>query len=122
MQAADSTEDIAKLRRVATPEVVSYFAEELSDNASRGVVNTISDIKLSQGDLAEAWREGDTEYASVAMRYASLDYTAERDSGSSSKATGSRSSVPKSGPSGGRAVAIGCCRRCSRPSRLDINK
>jgi predicted lipid-binding transport protein (Tim44 family) len=81
VQAAYSAEDIARLRRLATPEVVSYFAEELSDNASRGVVNTISDIKLLQGDLAEAWREGDTEYASVAMRYASLDYTAERDSG-----------------------------------------
>ena len=81
VQAAYSAEDIAKLRRLATPEVVSYFAEELSDNASRGVVNTISDIKLLQGDLAEAWREGDTEYASVAMRYSSLDYTAERDSG-----------------------------------------
>jgi len=81
VQAAYSAEDIAKLRGLATPEVVSYFAEELSENASRGVVNTISDIKLLQGDLAEAWREGDTEYASVAMRYSSLDYTAERESG-----------------------------------------
>jgi predicted lipid-binding transport protein (Tim44 family) len=81
VQAAYSAEDIARLRRLATPEVVSYFAEELSDNASRGVVNTISDIKLLQGDLAEAWREGDTEYATVAMRYSSLDYTAERESG-----------------------------------------
>ena len=45
------------------------------------MVNTIIDIKLLQGDLAEAWREGDTEYASVAMRYSSLDYTAERESG-----------------------------------------
>lgn len=81
VQAAYSAEDIGKLRRLATPEVVSYFAEELSDNASRGVVNTVSDIKLLQGDLAEAWREGDTEYASVAMRYSSLDYTAERESG-----------------------------------------
>lgn len=81
VQAAYSAEDIASLRRLATPEVVSYFAEELSDNASRGLVNTISDVKLLQGDLAEAWREGDTEYASVAMRYSSLDYTAERDGG-----------------------------------------
>jgi predicted lipid-binding transport protein (Tim44 family) len=81
VQAAYSAEDIAKLRRLATPEVVSYFAEELSDNASRGVVNTISDVKLLQGDLAEAWSEGDAEYASVAMRYSSLDYTAEREGG-----------------------------------------
>jgi predicted lipid-binding transport protein (Tim44 family) len=81
VQAAYSAEDIAKLRRLATPEVVSYFAEELADNASKGVVNTVSDVKLLQGDLAEAWREGDTEYATVAMRYASVDYTTERASG-----------------------------------------
>jgi predicted lipid-binding transport protein (Tim44 family) len=81
VQAAYSAEDINKLRRLATPEVVSYFAEELSDNASRGLVNTVSDVKLLQGDLAEAWREGDTEYATVAMRYTSVDYTARRDSG-----------------------------------------
>ena len=81
VQAAYSAEDIARLRRLATPEVVSYFAEELTDNASRGVVNTVSDVKLEKGDLAEAWSEGDAEYATVAMRYSSVDYTAERDSG-----------------------------------------
>jgi predicted lipid-binding transport protein (Tim44 family) len=81
VQAAYSAEDIGKLRALATPEIVSYFAEELNDNASRGVVNTVSDVKLLQGDLAEAWREGDTEYATVAMRYSSVDYTSERASG-----------------------------------------
>lgn len=81
VQAAYSAEDVAKLRRLATPEVVSYFAEELSDNATRGVVNTVGDVKLLQGDLAEAWSEGDAEYATVAMRYSSVDYTAERDGG-----------------------------------------
>lgn len=81
VQAAYSAEDIGKLRQLATPEVVSYFAEELSDNASKGVVNTVSDVKLLQGDLAEAWREGNTEYATVAMRYTSVDYTTNRASG-----------------------------------------
>ena len=50
-------------------------------NASKGVVNRISDVKLLQGDLAEAWREGDTEYATVAMRYSLNDQMVERDSG-----------------------------------------
>ncbi len=81
VQAAYTAEDIGKLRELATPEVVSYFAEELTENASRGVVNTIRDVKLLQGDLAEAWREGDKEYATVAMRYSSVDYTAERKTG-----------------------------------------
>jgi predicted lipid-binding transport protein (Tim44 family) len=38
-------------------------------------------VKLEQGDLAEAWREGDTEYATVAMRYSLVDQIVERDSG-----------------------------------------
>ena len=53
--------------------MLSYYSEELAANASRGVVNRISDVKLLQGDLAEAWREGDTDYATVAMRYALND-------------------------------------------------
>jgi predicted lipid-binding transport protein (Tim44 family) len=64
-----------------TPEMLSEAAEELTRNTSRGVVNRVSDVKLLQGDLAEAWREGDSEYATVAMRYAVRDETQERDSG-----------------------------------------
>ena len=81
VQAAYSAEDLGKLRRLATPEVVSYFAEDLAANASQGVVNRVSDVKLLQGDLAEAWREGDTDYATVAMRYSLDDQTIDRESG-----------------------------------------
>jgi len=81
VQAAYSAEDLARLRRSATPEMVSYFSEELSANASNGVVNKISDVKLLQGDLAEAWREGDTDYATVAIRYSLNDQMVERDGG-----------------------------------------
>jgi predicted lipid-binding transport protein (Tim44 family) len=45
------------------------------------VVDRISDVKLLQGDLAEAWREGDTDYATVAMRFSLNDETLDRDSG-----------------------------------------
>src|SRR5262249_1002748 len=41
----------------------------------------VSDVKLLQGDLAEAWREGDTDYATVAMRFSLNDETVDRDSG-----------------------------------------
>ena len=50
-------------------------------NASKGVVNRISGVKLLQGDLAEAWREGDTDYATVAMRFALNDEMVDRASG-----------------------------------------
>jgi predicted lipid-binding transport protein (Tim44 family) len=81
VQSAYSDEDLGRLRGRATPEMVSYFSEELAANASAGAVNRISDVKLLQGDLAEAWREGETDYATVAMRYALDDKTIERDSG-----------------------------------------
>jgi predicted lipid-binding transport protein (Tim44 family) len=61
--------------------MLSYFSEQLAENASRGLVNKISDAKLEQGDLAEAWREGDVEYATVAMRFSLTDRMVERTSG-----------------------------------------
>jgi predicted lipid-binding transport protein (Tim44 family) len=81
VQTAYGREDLAALRARLTPEMLSYFAEELSENASRGVVNELSDVKLLQGDLAEAWREGDKEYATVAMRYSLIDRYVDRASG-----------------------------------------
>ncbi|MGE3149211.1 MAG: TIM44-like domain-containing protein [Pseudorhodoplanes sp.] len=67
--------DLGKLRGDVTPEMLSYFSEELSRQASLGHRSEVSDIKLLQGDLSEAWREGDAEYATVAMRYAIRDVT-----------------------------------------------
>ena len=81
IQTAYSNEDVNALRTHATPEMVSYFSEDLAQNASRGVVNRTSDVKLLQGDLAEAWREGSTDYATVAMRFALNDVMVERTSG-----------------------------------------
>jgi predicted lipid-binding transport protein (Tim44 family) len=81
VQTAYSNEDINALRAHATPEMVSYFSEDLAQNASRGVVNRVSDAKLLQGDLAEAWREGNSEYATVAMRFSLNDTMVDRASG-----------------------------------------
>src|SRR4051812_34425901 len=81
IQAAWSNEDVAKLHTLATPEMVSYFTQDLQANNARGDVNKVSDVKLLQGDLAEAWREGDTDYASVAMRFSLVDKTIDRSTG-----------------------------------------
>ena len=80
IQTAYSNEDLGALRGRVTPEMLSYFSEQLSENASRGVVNRVSGVKLLQGDLAEAWREGGTEYATVAMHFALIDRTLDRTS------------------------------------------
>jgi predicted lipid-binding transport protein (Tim44 family) len=81
IQAAWSNEDVAKLHTLATPEMVSYFTKDLSEHKARNVINKTSDVKLLQGDLAEAWREGDTDYASVAMRFSLVDKTLDRATG-----------------------------------------
>ncbi len=81
VQTAYGREDLGTLRRHATPEMVGYFEEELRANAARGVVNRISDVKLLQGDLSEAWSEGPVEYATVAMRYGLRDEVIDRASG-----------------------------------------
>jgi predicted lipid-binding transport protein (Tim44 family) len=78
IQAAWTSEDIARLHTLATPEMVSYIAGDLADHKSRNTINIVSDVKLLQGDLSEAWREGDTDYASVALRYALTDKTLDR--------------------------------------------
>jgi len=81
VQAAYSAEDLGKLRGFVTPEMLSYFAEQLADNTSRGVINQVSEVKLEQGDLAESWREGAVDYATVAMRFSLIDKTMDRATG-----------------------------------------
>lgn len=81
IQAAWSNEDVARLHTLATPEMVSYFSRDLEQNKANNDVNKVSDVKLLQGDLAEAWREGETDYASVAMRFSLVDKTLERGTG-----------------------------------------
>jgi predicted lipid-binding transport protein (Tim44 family) len=82
VQRAFGSEDLKQLGDLATPEMVSYFAEELTANNHKGVVNRISDVKLLQGDLAEAWREQNAEYATVAMRFSLIDSLVDRITGS----------------------------------------
>ena len=81
VQIAYGREDVAALWSLATPEMASYFQEELNDNARNDAVNRISNVRLLQGDLAEAWREGSNDYATVAMRFSHTDATIEKATG-----------------------------------------
>ena len=78
IQAAWSNEDTAQLHKLATPEMVAYFARDLETNRVQNQINKVSGTKLLQGDLAEAWREGDADYASVAMRFSMIDRMLDR--------------------------------------------
>ena len=66
-------EDMPALGRVATPEMVGILADQRRELARRGLRNSTSDVRLEKGDLAEAWREGTTDYATVAMRWSAID-------------------------------------------------
>jgi len=81
VQDAFGREDYGALRERSTPEVMSFLSEELSQNATQGQRNHVSDVKLLQGDLAEAWREGNVEYATLAMRYEMRDSMRNRETG-----------------------------------------
>lgn len=74
-QAAWSARDLNALRGMATPEMVGYFAEQLADQTSRGVTNTVTAVHLDSGDLSEAWAENGREFATVAMRFSMIDAT-----------------------------------------------
>lgn len=81
IQKAYGAEDMAALRALATPEMASYFAAEIEETAKKGRVNKISDVTLLQGDLAEAWREPESDYASVAIRFSLIDTMVDRTTG-----------------------------------------
>ena len=76
-----SRRDLQALRAFATPEMVSYFAQDLRDLEARNWRNEVRDLRLEQGDLSEAWNEGEEDYATVAMRFSLLDATFDNATG-----------------------------------------
>ena len=81
VQAAWSHGDIDRLRRTTTPEMLSYFSEMLSNNASQGVANRIENVALLEGRPLESWTENGVAYATAQLRWTALDYTHRIDRG-----------------------------------------
>lgn len=75
VNAAWSRQDLDALRRLSTPEMTNYFAQDLNDLRARGWTNATSDVRLEAGDLSEAWQENGQDYATVAMRFSLVDVT-----------------------------------------------
>jgi predicted lipid-binding transport protein (Tim44 family) len=97
VQEAWSAGDIGQLRRLMTPEMLNYFSEELTRNASQGVRNIISNVELVKGGLSEGWEEGDLQYATAYMRWRAIDYVTR---------LGRASGDPESIVSGNPRVAV----------------
>src|SRR6185437_13524308 len=66
--------DLGRLRQLMTPEMLSYFSEELTRNASQGVQNIVSNIRLLKGEITESWEEGDLQYATAFMKWSAIDH------------------------------------------------
>ena len=75
IQAAWSAHDLSGLQAMTTPEMVSYFGEQLAEQVSRGVRNSVTDVRLVSGDLSQGWTEQGRDYATVAMRFSMIDVT-----------------------------------------------
>ena len=73
VQEAWGHSDLGRLRQLMTPEMLSYFSEELTRNASQGVQNVVSNVNLLKGEITESWVEGDLQYATAYLRWSALD-------------------------------------------------
>ena len=81
IQYAYSREDLTALGRLTTPDMLRELGSQIEDNRRRDVRNDMADVRLLQGDLAEAWREGGADFATVAMRFAGRDVMLDRSTG-----------------------------------------
>jgi hypothetical protein len=79
VQGAWSKGDLRELGHYVTPEMLSYFSEELAGNASQGLANRVEQIELVNGDVRESWDEGRLHYATCLLRWRALDYTVRTD-------------------------------------------
>jgi predicted lipid-binding transport protein (Tim44 family) len=116
--------DLGQMRQLMTPEMLSYFSQEMTRNSSQGVQNLVSNVTLVKAELTESWEENDMQYATAYMRWTALDYTVRIGAAPSSPGAlvaGDRASRPsprKSGPLSAAKAGTGCSRRSSRSSRL----
>jgi predicted lipid-binding transport protein (Tim44 family) len=67
--------DLRALSQVATPEVSTYFREQAAALARQGLRNRVSDVRIEEIELSEAWSEGGVDFATVAMRFSLIDVT-----------------------------------------------
>ncbi|HEX3861612.1 MAG TPA: TIM44-like domain-containing protein [Stellaceae bacterium] len=74
VQEAWSRGDLGRLRQLMTPEMLSYFSEELTRNSSQGVQNVVSNVRLLKGEITESWEEGDLQYATAFMQWSAIDH------------------------------------------------
>ncbi|EPY01451.1 TIM44-like domain-containing protein [Magnetospirillum fulvum] len=81
VQQSWSAADPAALRAWATPEMVTFLAQDLGQNAAEGQVNRVEQITLREGDVVESWREDKSQYVTARLVFDCLDYMVRTDTG-----------------------------------------
>ncbi len=79
IQSAWSDRDFTRLQHLMTPEMISYFNEQLSANMSQGLINRVEQVQIQGIDLVEAWQEASLAYASVVIKWTAKDYMVRAD-------------------------------------------
>jgi predicted lipid-binding transport protein (Tim44 family) len=78
VQAAWSAHDLAALRSMTTPEMAEHYARQLNEQDLCGLRNQVSDVRLLQGDVSEAWSDGRRDFATVSMTFSMIDVTLDK--------------------------------------------
>jgi hypothetical protein len=79
VQDAWSKGDLRTLSHYVAPEMLGYFRDNLATYQSQGVANRVERVELINGDVREAWDEGDRHYATCLLHWRALDYTQRTD-------------------------------------------
>lgn len=74
VQEAWGKQDINKLHRYLTPEMLSYFSLKLTEMSSQGVSNLVEDVSIAKITMVEAWTEDTMEYATARIAWTARDY------------------------------------------------
>ncbi|WP_419759637.1 Tim44 domain-containing protein [Acidisoma sp.] len=75
VQQAWGAGDLNAIAQAATPEMMGYFRDQLATLSRQGLRNRVANVSVDGMELSQAWSEGETDYATVAMRFSMLDVT-----------------------------------------------
>jgi predicted lipid-binding transport protein (Tim44 family) len=75
VQQAWGAGDLNAIAQAATPEMMGYFRDQLATLSRQGLRNRVANVSVDGMELSEAWSEGDTDFATVGMRFSMLDVT-----------------------------------------------
>lgn len=78
IQNAWSNGDLRQLRNLTAPEMFESFSQTLQENQRRGIINTVTNVRLLKQELQETWQDGNTTFARVALTWSAIDYAIDK--------------------------------------------